>query len=68
MTVKPKPTLASLDERVSILENMSADISKIKGLLKWCGPTIIAVLVANGKVGTEGANILNQIFGFIFGS
>lgn len=58
---RPRPTLASLDARITALEDMAANLSKIKTNLKLIGTIIIAVLVANGKVNEHGSTILTSI-------
>lgn len=65
--VKPKPTLANLDARVTALEHIATDIGKIKSLIKWIGPGIIGALLTNGKIGESGASFLTTIFTHLFG-
>jgi len=55
-------TIKSLHERLTKLESIATDIGKIKTLIKWIGPSIIAALIANGIVDEKWAGILRSIF------
>lgn len=45
---RKRHTLASLDERVTALENIADDLSKIKGLIKVWAPIGVTAMVTSG--------------------
>lgn len=54
-------TVKSLHERLAKMESIADDICKIKTLIKWIGPSIIAALVANGIIDEKWGHALQQI-------
>lgn len=56
-------TAASLHERVSKLEDLANDVTKIKNLIKCYAPVVLAVLVANQWIGEKFAALMTAIIG-----
>lgn len=58
-----KHTIASLHTRVSKLEDLANDVTKIKNLIKGYAPVVLAVLVANQWIGEKFAALMTAIIG-----
>ena len=56
-------TIATLHTRVSKLEELASDVTKIKNMIKGYAPVVLAVLVANQWIGEKFAALMTAIIG-----